>query len=59
MALLEEYSLPAPPGLLDDGDEGLARQVAAQDEDLGLVIGRGRQEFSPADLRPMDVGGEE
>ena len=44
---------------LHDRDDGLAGHVAAEDEDVGLVV-RGRvDELAPADLRTMDVRGEE
>src|SRR3546814_8429321 len=42
--------LPLPVAL-DDGDDGLAGDVAAQDENVGLVERPGIQELPPAHLR--------
>jgi len=46
------------PILLDDRDNRLARHVSAADEDLSLVELGGVEEFAPAHLRAMEVGGE-
>src|SRR5580693_10729154 len=57
------YLLAADPGpqgavLGEHRDDGLAREVAAQDDHVRLVdLGRG-QELAKADLRAVQVGGE-
>ena len=45
--------------LLDNRDERLARHVAAEDQDVRLVVLAGVQELLPADLRTVYVGCEE
>ena len=45
--------------VVDDGDDRLAGHVAAEDEDVGLVVLAGVDELAPAGLRAVDVRGEE
>ena len=44
---------------LDDRDDRLAGHVPTEDEDVGLVVLGRVDELAPADLRAMDVRGEE
>ena len=46
-------------GLLGDRDHRLARQVAAENEDVGAVELGAVDEFLEADVGAMEVGGEE
>ena len=45
--------------VVHDGDDRLARHVAAQDEDVGLVVLAGVDELAPAGLGAVHVRGEE
>ena len=46
-------------GLLGDGNDRLAGQVAAKDEHVGAVELGAVDEFLEADVRAVEVGGEE
>jgi hypothetical protein len=59
LAVILQGGLPRAVGAPDDRDHGLAGDVAAQDDHVGLVEGAGVQELLPADLRPVQVGHEE
>src|ERR671917_186532 len=59
VAVLQELRLPAALALLDNRDERFARHVAAEDQDVRLVVLAGVQELLPADLRTVYVGSEE
>ena len=52
--LVEHRGVPAGAAL-DDGDHGLAGDVAADDHDVGAVVGARVQELPPADLGAVDV----
>src|SRR4029453_16328912 len=58
LVVLLEGRLPLSVAL-DDGDDGLAGDVAAQDEDVRLVERPGVQELPPADLGAVDASGVE
>jgi len=45
--------------VVDDRDDRLAGHVAAQDENVGLVVLAGVDELAPAGLRAVHVRGEE
>ena len=49
---------PRPVAAVDDRRDQLAGEVAAEDEQVGAVEGRGRDELAEADLRAVQVGGE-
>src|SRR5215218_1022224 len=51
--------MPPLPVVVDDRDERLARHVAAEHDDVGLVVLAAVQELAPAGLGPVDIGGEE
>ncbi len=46
-------------GLFGDGNDGLAGQVAAEHENVGAVELGAVDEFLEADIRAVEVGGEE
>jgi hypothetical protein len=54
----EQRGVPVVAAVVDDRDERLACHVAAEDENVGLVVRRRVQELAPARLRAVDVGGE-
>src|SRR5581483_5791563 len=59
LAVILQRGLPGAVRTTDDGNHGLAGDVAAQNDRVGLVEGAGVQELLPADLRPVQVGHEE
>ena len=57
--VLEQRCVPPVAAVVNDGHERLAGHVAAEDEDLGLVVGTRVQELAPARLGAVDIGRKE
>ena len=55
LSVVLQRRLPAAVGALDDGDHGLAGDVAAENDHVGLVELTGVQELLPADLRAVEI----
>ncbi len=50
--------MPGATTVVDDRHERLAGHVAAEDEDVSLVVRGGVEELPPAGLGTVDIGGE-